>query len=402
MHQQAHCLGSVFRWLGIAAFTLILLSSLQAADIDFRPLNLQQALDAAKTEGKLVFLDGVTVTCPPCRRMEKQTFTDPAVANFFNARFVNVRIDLSRDAEGPEVQNRYGLHDFPSLLFLDAAGELVHIHVGFMDAAQFLAFGKDVVAPDFLSLAKLKQAYIAHPNDRHTAAQFIIRHGEAGQDISAAWPSFRRGMLGAALLEQDNWEVFRARIDKLTDAESAYFVQHVQDFQKRYGAEAVTAKYIALHQRALHKAISAADSAAYFSTRASLLRLGNPESQRETTMQDLEWHLAMGNWAQYFKILEDVLSNPKEVELTFLERAASTIGSGDNDPNRLSKALEWSKIACEREPNADHLYTQFTLLDRLNKREEALRIGHQALQATKQAGEPYGDLEDRLKELEGQ
>lgn len=387
--------------LPLLAILMVSAYPLLHAAIDFRPLSLEQAMEAAKSEGKMVFLDGVTSTCPPCRRMEKQTFTDAAVADFFNARFVNIRIDLNKAFDGEAVQTRYNLHDFPSLLFVNAVGELLHIHVGFLDAKQFLEFGREVVAPDFMSLAALKEAYRAHPSDRHIAAQYIIQHAEAGQDISDAWPQFRRGMTGASLLQPDNWAVFQARIDKLSDAESAYFVGHFQDFQRQFGNEAAEKKYIALHQSAMRRAIGKSDSLAFFNARAGLLKLDNAAAKREVALQDLEWNLAQANWVKYFELLNGMIEDDPKVDAAFLDRAASTIGAGDSDPIRLHKALDWSKMACGREPSFDHLYTQFSLLDRLEEREEAIRVGKQVVELGKASGSPYGEVEDRIRVLEG-
>ena len=61
--------------------------------IHFQKSNWQQALDLAKKENKLVFLDIYATWCGPCKQLKKYTFSDKAAGDFFNANFVNMALD---------------------------------------------------------------------------------------------------------------------------------------------------------------------------------------------------------------------------------------------------------------------------------------------------------------------
>ena len=47
-----------------------------------------EALEKAKEENKLIFLDAYASWCGPCKRMSKSVFTDEKVGEFFNANFI--------------------------------------------------------------------------------------------------------------------------------------------------------------------------------------------------------------------------------------------------------------------------------------------------------------------------
>ena len=62
-----------------------------AAQIDFRESGFAKALEAAKVENKLVFMDCYTSWCGPCKRMAAQEFTQEKAGEYFNPRFIKSR-----------------------------------------------------------------------------------------------------------------------------------------------------------------------------------------------------------------------------------------------------------------------------------------------------------------------
>ncbi len=96
-----------------------------------------EAQALAKKEGKLIFVDVYTVWCGPCKMMEESTFADPKVGEYFNAKFINFRLDAEK-GEGFELANKYNVQAVPNLLFIDEAGDLVHRAEGFLSSEELL------------------------------------------------------------------------------------------------------------------------------------------------------------------------------------------------------------------------------------------------------------------------
>ena len=84
---------------------------------------LSDALERARAEGKLVFVDFYTSWCLPCRLMDEDVFTDPAFGEFMNERFVSVKIDAEA-GNGPELATLYGVRAYPTLLWVDPEGRV--------------------------------------------------------------------------------------------------------------------------------------------------------------------------------------------------------------------------------------------------------------------------------------
>lgn len=107
---------------------------------------LAEAIQKAKNEGKIVFMDAYTTWCGPCKMMAVKVFPDSAVGAFFNARFVNLKTDMEK-GEGPSLALRYGVEYYPTLLFFNAEGQVIHKAVGYHNAEKFIKLAKTATNP---------------------------------------------------------------------------------------------------------------------------------------------------------------------------------------------------------------------------------------------------------------
>jgi len=98
-------------------------------------------LEQAKRENKLIFLDAQTEWCRPCRLMAQNIFTLNRVADFYNSNFINVTMDMEK-GEGPALAKKYKITAYPTYLFIDHTGNLVHMDDGYKEAEPFIEVGK--------------------------------------------------------------------------------------------------------------------------------------------------------------------------------------------------------------------------------------------------------------------
>ncbi len=64
-------------------------------------MDYSTALEKAKTEPKLIFVDMYADWCIPCRVMDKNVYMNPTVASILNKKFYPVKLDV--DSETPIV-----------------------------------------------------------------------------------------------------------------------------------------------------------------------------------------------------------------------------------------------------------------------------------------------------------
>ena len=129
-----------------ALFLFIFLLPFAQESINFENTTFKELLAKAKKEKKLVFMDAYASWCGPCKLMEKNIFSLPAVKDYYNANFINARFDMEK-GEGRDIALKYQVSSFPSFLFLNGDGEVVMKNYGYMDGEDFIAIGKEANNP---------------------------------------------------------------------------------------------------------------------------------------------------------------------------------------------------------------------------------------------------------------
>lgn len=112
--------------------------------ISFFKGSFTEAMALAEKEGKLIFIDAYTTWCGPCRRMSANVFPDETVGEFYNANFINMKIDMEK-GEGPEIGRKYGVRSYPTFLFVGADAKVVHNGSGARPVEAFIEMGRDAL-----------------------------------------------------------------------------------------------------------------------------------------------------------------------------------------------------------------------------------------------------------------
>lgn len=115
----------------------------KTAGINFFTGTWQQTIDKAKAEKKTIFLDAYASWCGPCKLMSRKTFTSKEVGKFYNKNFINVKIDMEK-GEGIALAKKYPITAYPTLLFINAEGEVIAKTIGYYRSDDFLKLGNEV------------------------------------------------------------------------------------------------------------------------------------------------------------------------------------------------------------------------------------------------------------------
>jgi thioredoxin-related protein len=76
--------------------------------------------------------------------MAATSFMNEEVGEVFNERFVNLKVDIEKDADGPELARLYKIKAYPTLLIIDSKGKLVKEVVGFQTEDKLLSLANSV------------------------------------------------------------------------------------------------------------------------------------------------------------------------------------------------------------------------------------------------------------------
>ncbi|WP_316819184.1 thioredoxin family protein [Pedobacter nyackensis] len=106
--------------------------------IQFFQGSWKQLLEEARAKDKMIFIDVYTDWCGPCKYMDKSVFTEQLVAEKYNALFLNYKVDAEK-GEGIDIAKKFGVNAYPTFLFLNSSGYLIHKVVGEREKGPFIA-----------------------------------------------------------------------------------------------------------------------------------------------------------------------------------------------------------------------------------------------------------------------
>ena len=101
--------------------------------------DFDSALAAAKKDGKIVVVDFYTTWCGPCKKLDRETWPDEKVAGWLADNAIFIKIDAEKEAS---LASRFRVSAYPTIVFLDAEGEVLRTVIGFQSPRGFLKAAK--------------------------------------------------------------------------------------------------------------------------------------------------------------------------------------------------------------------------------------------------------------------
>ena len=98
-------------------------------------LGYNEALSQARDFDKPVFLHFTAPWCQWCKKMKKETYTDPQVIRFMAGNYVAVMVDTEKL---PSLARKFEVNSLPTLWFLDSRGKALTSIEGYVGPEKLL------------------------------------------------------------------------------------------------------------------------------------------------------------------------------------------------------------------------------------------------------------------------
>lgn len=151
--------------IGIAFLTLIITAAALAQDpgVKWFKGSLDKAMEAAKKEDKIVFIDFYADWCSPCKMLDKMVWQDADSARQIKAMKV-IPMKMDAEKEGLEAARKYSVRSYPTILFIDRDGKEIARMAGFRDKNDVIEnIRKNSTDPR--TLESMKSEYEKSPGD---------------------------------------------------------------------------------------------------------------------------------------------------------------------------------------------------------------------------------------------
>ncbi len=315
-----------------------------ATGIEFFEGTWEDALEKAAVEEKVIFVDAYTTWCGPCKRMAKTVFTDQKVGDFFNEKFVSMKIDMEKK-DGIKFQQKYPVQAYPTLYFIDGKGKVVQKVKGAQNVDNFLSLGASILSKvDYSSeYAALYEAGDRSPELVHKYVKALIKSGKSSGKIANSYLKSQDNLNSSANLQ--------FMFDALVEADSRIFSQ-VTDREKKIvplvGKEVYLVKIKKACERTLKKSIEYSSIDLKEEAMAKMKTHHPALSEQFNVKAEMDFTFAMKDADGFSKAIKTFKKKFASSDPSKLFNMSAQINSGFPDHAKLqTESLKLAKMASE-------------------------------------------------------
>jgi len=383
----------------LLTFALVFLFSatLFADGIQFEHGSWSDILAKAKKENKIVFVDAFTTWCGPCKWMAANSFPDKAVGEYFNSTFINAKIDMEK-GEGIEIAKKYVIRAYPTLLFVNGDGELVHRAVGARDAKGLLDLGKTASDPNqqILTLSKKFEA-----GDRDPA--FLLKFANIAKDaglsnakeIGNAYLKTQKN-----LLTEENIKFVFSNTHTSNDEYYSFMLENKAKFAKVLGQDMFDARLKSSILRPMYREpnvdfneINKALTSVFSADEAT-------KHTAEFKMNYYGYRLKSKEFkAKYFEAAQAFLDEYGADDQQLLNSVAWKFYENTTDKVLLKKACKYAEKSVKIDSNFYNNDTVAAICHQLGKKRRAKKYAKRAIKLGKAEGADVSGTEDLLEKI---
>lgn len=377
-------------------FLLFPFALLAQEGIQFGNLTWEATLAEAKKTNKLVFMDAYATWCGPCKQIEKYTFTDAAVGEMFNASFINVRFDMEQ-YPGLELAERYEVDLYPTLLFINGDGELVHRGCGAVEPNDLIALGKEALDPAS-TLLSMKKAYDAGERSQDFMTKYLTALTNACRDVEGFVRNHLAGVPDAQLADDANWYLLRDYVADVYSREFLCLLKNPGVFEAKQDKNEVQEKIFGTFMMN-YEYLAEADGFALFGIQSlKYLAEQHDFARKQELLHLLNFGLGelTEDWELYAQGAAGFM-RPEAEDIDLVLDVAWKFYLFVEDKEMVLKALNWTKYLLDTyEPEPATIDTYASLLFKLGRKADAIKYEEQALQLAQSWGEDTQHYEFQL------
>ena len=384
------------KWIVLLSFAVLMGSnSFAQSGIQFTQGTWKELLAKAEKENKLIFMDAYAEWCGPCKMMARDVFTQEEVGNYFNAKFINVKMDMEK-GEGIGLSKDFGIMAYPTLLFIDETGEVMHRAVGYHTTDLLLDLGEAALDPN-RNIGSINAKY--EKGDRSpellrtlALARFDAMDGNYSQvaeeylETQKDWSS------------DENMEFIFRMVSDLNSKMADFMLGNQKAFEAKFGDRAMSGKVNELVQNTISHAENEADLKKVEQLYAKIYP---GQAEEMAGRLKMGFYAQREDWGNFGKAADAFYKKFPAQSWDELNEIAWIYFEEVNGKKELKTAINWAKQSVKMEKNYYNLDTMASLYYKLGKKGKAMKTANEAIALAKATGEDYSATEGLIEKIKG-
>lgn len=282
-------------------FLSISLLSVQLAtgQIEFNHDKWADLLALAEKDNKIIFVDAYAEWCGPCKMMDRQVFSTTEVGDVFNKNFINAKIDMEK-GEGPQLRGMFGVTAYPTLLFVNSSGKVLHKVVGYQTPDKLIQ-NAELALRKVNQFKEYKEKYDAGERDPGFVLTYIEEMIKAEKPTEKFTNDYLREQ--KSIDESLKTKIAYTGLESL-DSHLYGIIKDKKDFlDQAYGHEAVVEKVYKAASASIETAAMYEEAKIFDQTIKNVLDFGlNPAFGRKL---ELQYYGTLKDESSYLKTLNE-------------------------------------------------------------------------------------------------
>ncbi|MCB9255593.1 MAG: thioredoxin family protein [Chitinophagales bacterium] len=354
-------------FLIIAVFLHLIINPLIAQEgIEFFHGSFDEAKALAKEQGKLIFMDAYAVWCGPCKQMTNNVFPQKEVGDFFNKNFINMKVDMEK-GEGLSLRSTYGVSAYPTLLFIDAQGNVVESVRGARSAESLLSWAKSIALPEPGVMGEMRAQYENGDRSIDFLKEYIKAEAAHDNDYDAYFAVLLDSMTNEEKMTSENASFILEHTSSMNSPSLAFIASNKSFFKNLNGEAAYDKVFNAIASKEGKLAAKTKDLTKAYDV-IDFLKKYKPSGYKKFSSElMINYFAAIKDWNSYDKAVSSHLSKYNKVDDGSYKEVAWVYYMNMEEEDKLKKAEKWMQEAIKQNNTYENNLTQAYLLYKLQE-----------------------------------
>lgn len=382
-------------------FTVFISGSLLfGQSINFEPMSLEDALTESGKTGKPVLFMAYQSTCSHCEKMLNEIFPDTAVSNFYNANFINVKVDLLDQAMAKKYIKQFYITSFPTFVILNSKGETLYQFVGEFKGSEFVKQGKLALDPQN-QIPTNRIAFEKNMADSTACYNYLLVLSRGRLSTQGVANSYFAANNKQLEINATNWKILSMSVSDMESEVFKFMLLHRNDFAQVMTSKKVDRKFYLTAAYNLQTPASNNDTTNYFKMRNIAATFGMPIIDSLILVNDLNVYEKNKRWADYINAAKSGAEKYLWNDSNTLRRISDNFYEHSDDKSTLMKGANYAVRSAELKPEYFNNLSAAKIYYKTGYDDLAKKYAKQAIVEGKKKGMNVNEAEILVNELGG-
>lgn len=356
--------------------------------IEFFHGSWEEILAEAQKQDKPIFVDAYASWCGPCRKLSSEVFPNPMVGNFFNTNFINAKIDMEK-GDGPRLKGKFGVRAYPTLVFLDPQGNIIHKTQGYHQPDMLIAAArKALFTPTYLE--SMHEQYKKGERSPEFLRKYLVVVAFEKKTLGFdEQQEYLNSISKETYLTDENMKLFFEMANDVRSPFLPIILDNYNAFEEKFGEKFVSDAVVGTVISATKRAVATKDETHLQQAVAVLHQYPKPEAPVLEGKIKLEYYRLSEKWEDYMKTATDFFKHNELTDSEFLNNMAWVFYEHADKTKELKSALEMVDKSIALRSYYNNHDTRAAILYRLKRFDDALAEANIALELGKAQGRNY-------------